>query len=162
MTKKLKVKLIVAHAKCINCGFERTLYFLPNNSYGERIVSTNNGEHCAYANLLEDNIIEELTTICKNILNNNRIFLSTNILGRVVSNIYPITCDNIAGMKISSTAYWKCPICLSEKIEEDKEYGEQLNEMEIQYVSHDMWQKSDMQQKIKYVEHEMKVQGYIN
>lgn len=47
-------------------------------------------------------------------------------------------------------------------MEEDKEYGEKLEEMEIPIVTHDTWREMDKQQKIIFVEREMKTQGYIN
>ena len=55
-----KFKLTVAHGKCLNCGTERIVYYTCNAMYGERIVSTKSGKKCAYAYLLNENIIEEL------------------------------------------------------------------------------------------------------
>lgn len=54
--KMVKLKLTIAPGKCLNCGYERILYFTSDYTYGERIVSTQSGMFCAYANLLGDNI----------------------------------------------------------------------------------------------------------
>lgn len=162
MNKRIKVKLTVAYVKCVNCGFQRKLYFLPDFSYGERIVTTKNGEYCAYVNLLNEKLTEELTIICKYILGKKEIDMSKSKMGRMISNIYPIVCDDINGMKVENTPSWKCPNCTNGKMEEDKEYGEKLEEMEIPIVTHDTWREMDKQQKIIFVEREMKTQGYIN
>lgn len=62
--RMIKIKLTVAHGKCLNCGTERILYFISNATYGERIVSTKSGKKCAYANILGENIIQELEKYC--------------------------------------------------------------------------------------------------
>jgi len=53
----MKVKLNVAHEKCLNCGTERILYFTHNYAYGERIVSTKSGKK--WPNCLEKKMIED-------------------------------------------------------------------------------------------------------
>lgn len=58
--RMVRFKLTVAHGKCLNCGTERILYFTSNGTYGERIVSTRSGKKCAYANILNENIMQEL------------------------------------------------------------------------------------------------------
>lgn len=159
---KKNIKLTVAYANCTNCGFQRKLYFLSNFSYGERIVTTKNGEYCAYVNLLNEDLTEELTTICKYILEKKEIEMSNNKIGRMISNIYPIVCDDIEGIKVENTPNWKCPNCTNGKMEDNKKYGEKLTEMEIPIVTHDTWREMNMQQKLILVEKEMKIQGYIN
>ena len=42
--RMIKIKLIVVHAKCSNCGTERILYFTSNETYGERVVFTKSGK----------------------------------------------------------------------------------------------------------------------
>lgn len=159
MEKKQKVKLTVAHAKCDNCGLECTLYFLPDFSYAERIVTTKNGKYCAYVNLFDENVTEELTIICETILSNKGLVISKNKLGRLVSNVYPITCDDIEGMKIENTPNWKWPNCTNGKMEEDKEYGEKLDELEIPIVSHNDWKK--LTEKEQLVINELEREGNV-
>ena len=64
---ELVVKLTEVHGRCSYCGFERTLYFWYGN-YGERIVSTKDGSACAVADLMKDNIVQELAQYCAEIL----------------------------------------------------------------------------------------------
>jgi len=159
--EKILIKLIVAHAKCSNCGYERVLYFTSGYSYGERIVSTKDGKFCAYANLLEENVIPELTKICNDIFYEKNINISKNNIGRIVSKIYPITCDDINGQKMDDIPSWKCSNCFEDKMEEDKLFGEKVMEIQIPYVAHKTWDLLDKNIKRCRVEKELIKQGII-
>lgn len=161
MVKKQRVKLTIIHAKCTNCGFVRTLYFLSDFSYGERIVTTKGGEYCAYVNLLDENLTEELKIICERIVCQKGLTISQSKLKRLISNIYPITCDDIEGMKIENAPNWKCPECTNGTMEEDRNYGEKLEELKIPCVTHNAWQTMAEERKKIIVEDEMKKQGYL-
>lgn len=52
----IKLKLIVAHGKCLNCGTERILYFASNAAYGEKIDTIPNTKcpDCIEGKLVED------------------------------------------------------------------------------------------------------------
>ena len=85
--KMVKLKLTIAHGKCLNCGYERILYFTSDYTYGERIVSTQSGMFCAYANLLGDNIMQELEKSCEELYNENEIKIPSAGLKRIISNM---------------------------------------------------------------------------
>lgn len=159
--KKMKFKLIVAHAKCSNCNMERILYFTSNYTYGERIVSTKSGKRCAYANLFSENIAQELERYCTELYLENSISISSNKLARIVSSIYGITCDDINGEKIDTISNTKCPNCLEKKLVEDDNYGEQLTEIEAFEVTHYSWEKLRDNEKKEKVYRELIRQGYL-
>lgn len=113
--RKIKLKLTVVHAKCSNCNMKRILCFTSNYTYGERIVSTKSGKQCAYANLLSENIIQEVEKYCTELYLENNISISPTRLARIVSSIYGITCDDINGEKIDTISNTRCPNCLEKK-----------------------------------------------
>lgn len=159
--EKVTVKLTVVHAKCTKCGYERILYFMSENSYGERILSTKNGHLCAYANLIEEKIIPEVEEICEEIFLERKINISRNNLGRIVSNIYTITCDKIDGQDIDNTPNWKCNNCLDGEMEEDKSFGEKLIEVQMPYITHNIWNYLDKDSKKQRIEYSLMKQGLL-
>lgn len=150
--KKIKVKLILSHAKCSNCKAERILYFTHNYTYGERIVFTKSGKQCAYVNLLGENIVQELEKYCTELYLENKINISANKLARIVSSIYGITCDDINGEKVDTTPNTKCPNCLERKLVEDNNCKEQLTEIEAYEVTHYSWEKLEDNVKKEFIE----------
>lgn len=157
----IRMKLIVAHAKCLKCGFERTLYFTSNNMYGERVVATKSGKYCAYVNLLNENIVQELEKYCVECFFEKKINVSKNKLARIVSNIYGITCDDIFGEEVDTTPNTKCVNCSEGKMVENKEYGERLTEVEALEVTHISWENLDKDAKKNKVKEELLRQGYL-
>lgn len=148
MNKKIWVKLTVAYAKCDKCGFRRKLYFMSDFSYGERIIVSKSGERCAYVNLLEENITNEISTLCKGIFIEKNITISPVKMGRIVSTIYPITCDMIDGEEVDVTVNYKCNSCKAGKMVEDSSFGERIETIEMPLVTHIAWnKKNDMQKK---------------
>ncbi len=158
----MKVKLNIAREKCLNCGAERMLYFTHNYTYGERIVSTASGKRCAYANLIGENIIQELKQYCEELFLENGIDMPSMKMARIVSDIYGVTCDEIENEKIDTIPNTKCPKCLESKMEEDKSFGEQLNEIEICEVSHNKWEMLDKKERKEKIYTELIRQGYID
>ncbi|MBO5388996.1 MAG: hypothetical protein J6A59_12880 [Lachnospiraceae bacterium] len=157
----MKVKLNVAHEKCLNCGTERILYFTHNYTYGERIVSTKSGKKCAYANLIGENIIQELEEYCNELFLENGIVMPSIKMARIVANTYGVTCDEIEGEKIDTIPNTKCPNCLEKKMIEDKTLGEQLKEVEICEVTHNEWERLDKKERKEIVNNELIRQGYL-
>lgn len=157
----ISLKLTLAHVKCTKCGFERILYFTPDNWYAERVVSTKDGKLCAYANLMEENIIQELDEICIDIFKKENINVSKNKRGRIVSQIYSITCDDIDGQKVDNTPSWKCCDCLDGEMKEDKVFGEKIMNIQMPYVTHNAWNLLDYCQKEYKVKSELINQGYM-
>lgn len=159
--RKIKLKLTVIHAKCSNCNMERILYFTSNYTYGERIVSTKSGKQCAYANLLSENIVQEVEKYCTELYLENNVSISPSKLARIVSSIYGITCDDINGEKIDTISNTKCPNCLEKKLVEDDNFGEQLAEIEAFAVTHYSWEKLGDNEKKDKVYRELIRQGYL-
>lgn len=159
--KMIKFKLTVAHAKCLNCGTERILYFTSNATYGERIVSTKSGKKCAYANLLSENIIQELEKYCAELCVEKGISISLNKMARIVSSIYGITCDEVEGEKIDTIPNTKCPNCLERKLVEDDKFGEQLKEIEAFEVTHNSWEMLGDNERKEKINQELIRQGYL-
>lgn len=160
--EKIKLKLTVAHAKCLNCGTERILYFNSGYTYGERIVATKSGKKCAYANLRSENIVRELEKYCTELWLKNGITISSNKLARIVSSIYGITCDEIDGEKIDTIPNTKCPNCLERKLIEDDKFGEQLMEIDAFKVTHYSWEKLGDKEKKEEVNRELIRQGFLD
>jgi len=158
---KTTVKLTLAHARCSKCGYERILYFMSDYSYGERIISTEDGKLCAYVNLLEEKIIPEVEEICKGIFSEMNIEISKNNLGRIVSKMYIITCDKLGGQDIDSTPSWKCSNCLDGEMKEDKLFGEKIMEIEMPYITHEEWDSLNKDRKKQLIEDELKKQDYL-
>ena len=156
-----RMKLIVAHAKCSKCGFERTLYFTEGNIYGERVVSTKSGKYCAYVNLLNDDIMQELDKYCAECFREKKIIISKGKLARIISSIYGITCDEIFDEKIDTTPNPKCINCGERTMVENKEFGEQLIEVELFEVTHYFWKNLDEHEKRYMVKKELFRQGYL-
>ncbi len=161
MIEKTVVKVTVARVKCNRCKFERTLYFMSNYSYGERVVTTKDGKYCAYVNMLEDSTISEIEKFCDEIFIDKKISMSRNKISRIVAKIYGITCDNINGEKIDTSTNWKCSNCENGELEEDKDYGERLIDLEMKYVSHDNWNLLKEHEKRLMVESELIRQKFI-
>lgn len=159
--RKIKLKLTVAHAKCSNCGTERILYFTSGYTYGEKIVSTKSGKQCAYANLLNENIVQELKRYCAELCLENGMNISSIKLGKIISSIYGITCDEIDGEKIDTIPNTKCPNCLERKLAEDDNYGEQLTEIEAVEVTHNSWKMLGNNERKEKVNEELVRQGYL-
>lgn len=157
----VKVKLNIVHGKCINCGAKRILYFTENDTYGERIVSTKSGKKCAYANLLGENIIQELKEYCEELYLENGTSMPSGKLARIVSSIYGITCDEIEGEKIDTIQNLKCPNCLERKIVEDDEVGEQIKEIEVLEVTHNSWKMLGDNERKEKVKQELIRQAYL-
>lgn len=157
----IKLKLTVAHGKCLNCGTERILYFTSNATYGERIVSTKSGKKCAYANILSENIIQELKKYCTELCLENGISISSRKLARIVSSIYGITCDEIDGEKIDTIPNTKCPNCLERKLVEDDKFGEQLKEIVAVEVTHNSWEMLKDNERKEKINQELRRQGYL-
>lgn len=158
----MRIKLIVAHAKCLNCGFERTLYFTSNDMYGERVVSTKSGKYCAYVNLLNENILQELEQYCTECFSEKGINLTKSKLARVAPNIYGITCDDLFEEKVDTTPNTKCVNCNVGKMVELEEYGEKLTEVEVLEVTHNFWWSLDKDTKKNMVKKELVRQGYLD
>lgn len=156
-----KIKLIVAYAKCSKCEFERKLYFTSGNMYGERVVSTKSGKYCAYVNLLNENVIQELERYCLECFAKRQVNVTKNKLARIVPNIYGITCDDIFNEKIDTMPNIKCVNCNNGIMVENKEYGEQLIEVDALEVTHCFWEKLDKDGKRNEVKKELIRQGYF-
>lgn len=161
-SKKIKARLIVVHAKCSKCNMKRILYFTADNTYGERIVFTKSGKYCAYANLINENIVNELERYCKEIYLKYNISLSSIKLSGIVSSIYGITCDGIKGEKIDTISITRCPYCLEGKLVEDKDFGEQLKDVDTVEVTHYLWEKLETSEKQEKIYRELIRQGYLN
>jgi hypothetical protein len=161
MDNMIRLKLTVAHAKCSNCGFERKLYFMSDYAYGERVVSTKDGQLCAYANLLDEQNISELFNLTKIVFSEINIIISDSKLKRIVSNIYGILCDKINGEIIDNTPNWKCSNCNIGKMIEDKVFGENLMEIEVPIVTHVSWNSLNESEKKQVIIEELKQQAYI-
>lgn len=159
--RMIKFKLTVAHGKCLNCGAERILYFTSNATYGERIVSTKSGKKCAYANILNEKIIQELEKYCLELYSKDGINISSSKLARIVSSIYGITCDEIDGEKIDTIPNTKCPNCLERKLIEDDKFGEQLKEIEAYEVTHNFWERLGNNERKEIIYRELIRQGYL-
>lgn len=155
-----KFKLTVVHGKCLNCGTERILHFTCNAMYGERIVSTKSGKKCAYANLLNENIIEELKKYCAELCLKNGISITSSKLARIVPDIYGITCDEIDGEEIDTIPNTKCPNCLEKMVDDDK-FGEQLKEIEVFEVTHNSWEMLGDNERKEKINRELFRQGYL-
>lgn len=134
--EKLKLKLRIAHTKCPKCGFERTLYFMSDFSYGERIVTTNDGKLCAYSVLFEENTIDELKKLCSEVFDD--MHTDKYRLTDAVRDIYGITCDPIDGNMIDNTPQFVCCIC-GNNMNEDEKFGEKIEEVEAVRVTHNAW-----------------------
>lgn len=159
--KKEMIKLTVTHAVCSRCGFERILYFTSGYFYGERIVSTKSGKYCAYVNLLNENIIQELKKYCTDLFLEKKISISKEKLARIVSNIYGITCDNICNEKVDTIPNSKCPDCCVRTMVENQEYGERLMEVPVPQVPHHFWESLDKDAKRNEIEKELFRQRYL-
>lgn len=157
-----RIKLIVAQAKCLKCGFERTLYFTSDDMYGERVVSTKSGKYCAYVNLLNENIMKELEGYCEESFYKRNVNISKNELARIASSIYGITCDDIFDEKIDTMPNTKCVNCNEGVMVENRKYGEQLVEVEVLEVSHNFWESLDKHIKRNKVKKELVRQGYLD
>ena len=157
---ELVVKLTEVRGRCSYCGFERTLYFWYGN-YGERIVSTKDGSACAVADLMKDNIVQELAQYCAEILPQRQSDVAQNVLSRIVADIYGITCDDIEGKKAETLSVTRCPNCLRWEIEEDESFGERPKEIKVGYVTHHAWEKLDEKSKKLKITKELSRQGYI-
>lgn len=158
----MSIKLVVARAKCLNCGFERILYFTSNDMYEERVVSTKSGKYCAYVNLLNENIIQELEQYCTECFSEKGIDLTKSKLARAASNIYGITCDDLLEEKVDTMSSTKCVNCNAGKMVELKEYGEKLTEVEVLEVTHNFWRSLDEDSKKNVVKKELVRQGYLD
>lgn len=159
--RMVKFKLTVAHGKCLNCGTERILYFTSNATYGERIVSTKSGKKCAYANILSENIVQELEKYCTELCLENGISISSSKLARIISSVYGITCDDVDGEKIDTIPNTKCPNCLERRMVEENKFGEQLKEIEVVEVTHNSWVMLEENERKEKINQEMKRQGYL-
>lgn len=159
--RTIKFKLTVAHGKCLKCGTERILYFTSNATYGERVVFTKSGKKCAYANLLSENIMQELEKFCTELCLENGISISSSKLARIVSSIYGITCDDVDSEKIETISNTKCPNCLERKLVENNNYGEQLTEIEAVEVTHNSWEMLGDNERKEKVKRELIRQGYL-
>lgn len=159
--KMVKLKLIIAHGKCLNCGYKRTLYFTSDYTYGERIVSSQSGMFCAYANLLGDNIMQELEKSCEELYNENGIKILSTGLKRIIPNIYGITCDEINGERIDTIPNTKCPKCLGKKLIEDAEFGEQIKEIDAYIVTHNSWESLKVIERKEKIKQELIRQEYL-
>ena len=153
--EKININLTVARVRCSKCGHERIIYFMPDYSYGERIISTKDGKLCAYANLFEEKIIPEVEEICKGIFSERNIDISKNKLGRIVSKMYTLTCDKLGGEDIDSTPNWKCNNCLDGEMEDDKVFGEKIMEVEMPYITHEVWNLLKSDRKKQLIEKEL-------
>lgn len=156
-----KIKLIVAHAKCENCGKERLLYFASGFSYGERIVLSASGKQCAYVNLLDENLMQELELHCMSVFCERRMEISHTKLVRTAACLYGITCDDIYGEKIDTISVTKCPYCLGKMVEDD-EYGEKTKEIDMSIVTHDKWLTLNEEEKREKIVKELIRQGYLS
>ncbi len=151
--EKLKLKLKVARAKCPKCGFERTLYFMSDFSYGERIVTTKDGNLCAYANLLEENTVNELDELCREI--SKDMHMDEKRLAEAVRDVYGITCDDINGEPIDNTPQSQCCICVA-KMNEDEKFGEPIMEIDAVCVTHNAWGNLNKEEKKAKITAELK------
>lgn len=159
--QKIQLKLIVSKGKCSICNHERILYFTYNNVYGEKIITDKDGIMCAYADLFEENIVQELNELCKQIFQEQKVDLSNSRLMRIVSNIYGITCDSIDGKEMFSISNTKCTNCLEGKMIEDKFFGERKEVVLASKVTHMKWNNVNSVDKKKYVVKELMRQKYI-
>lgn len=159
--RRERIRLIVAQAKCLKCGFERMLYFTSDNMYGERIVSTKSGKHCAYVNLLNENIIQELESYCEEIFFKKNVKVSKSELTRIASNIYGITCDDICNEEIDTMPNTKCAKCSEGTMVENEEYGERLVDVEAIEATHIFWERLDKTTRRNKVKKELVRQGYL-
>lgn len=151
MTERVKVNVTIVTATCDKCGYKRKLYFMSDSSYGERILSTKSGEKCVYANLLDEGVTIELKTICMKIFSERNLTIPSLQLGRIISNIYIITCDSIEGEMIDNTPPYRCNNCNNGKMKEDTEFGEEKTDLYIPIVKHNEWNKLNSKCKAELV-----------
>ena len=163
-TEKKIITRIVAHGTCSKCGTKRILYFTPEgiNMYGERIVSTKSGNYCAYVNLLDEKIIPEIKDYCRKILEEKGIAFSETKIGRIASDVYGVSCDKINGEIVDTIPSMKCPYCIENTMFEDKEFGEQIQKVELFNVSHNCWNSLSEEKRVEKIYKELVRQGIMN
>lgn len=162
-SEKMIITGIVAHGICSKCGTKRILYFTPDgmNMYGERVVSTRSGNHFAYVNLLSETIIPEIDDYCHQKFKEKEINYSETKIGRIVSDIYGVSCDKIENENVDTIPPIRCPNCMECTMVEEKEFGEQIQKIEMDNVTHDYWNSLSSEERKKRVFVELKRQRYI-
>lgn len=147
--------------KCPKCGALRVQYWSSGFLFGEILVSTRSGEHCAYAYLLEEKIIPELTEYCTELFAEKDVRIDEYEFSSVISSIYGITCDDLEGQRVDSIRNALCPHCADVELQKDKEYGEKEQLLVLPLVSHCAWDKLSEAEKKQKVYQELLRQRII-
>lgn len=160
MNSTITVKVRREDALCTKCGAKKSFYYLTDFSYGESLVQTSDSKYCAYVNLIEDEVFDELEKYIKLILQSNKLNLSEKIFGKCLNNLFGITCDAIKDELVDTAS--RDDRCLSCG---NSDFGQNIYEgvedIELPIVTHTAWSKLNEYEKMSIIKEELKKQNYL-
>lgn len=149
----MKIKVRREVVRCINCKRENEFLYLPDFSYGERLVLFNNGMNYAYINLLEDNIYSDFIEKVKAVLHSLQKEVSDDELQNIINHIFEVTCDKIQGSDVDFvTNHKKCVYCATEHFEDLMVEPEKLLYIDVPNVTHEAWKAMCEEKRIQLIE----------
>ncbi|HBF36794.1 MAG TPA: hypothetical protein DDW50_05690 [Firmicutes bacterium] len=130
-------------------------------SYGEKLFLINDGTGYAFVNLFEDEVFDEFNDIVRTIFKEHHIEIFKVKLAEVVNYILGISCDIIEGKPIdTSLKDEKCIQCGSKEFESNLTEPEQLTDIEVPIVTHNLWKKLSSKEKRENIERELQKRKY--
>ncbi len=136
----MNIKVRREVVRCLNCERENEFLYLPDFSYGERLVSFGNGMKYAYINLLEDSIYQAFIAQVKTILYSHQKEISDNELSNIINHVFPITCDRIQGKEVDFiNNHKKCIYCGARDFEDLMVEPEKIIDIDVPNVTHEAW-----------------------
>lgn len=161
-TNKIKIRVRKEVVLCAKCGLPKVFYYLSDFSYGEKLVLIKDGTEYAFVNLFEDKAFEELNDLVSEILYERDINLTKGQFADCVNSVYGVTYDTFEGSKVDFSAKnEKCVHCGAQEFETNLIEPEQLVDIEVECITHDVWNKLSLEDKKKLLETELRSKNFI-
>jgi len=147
---------------CLKCRCPKEFFYLSDFSYGERLILINDGTEYAFVNLFEDEVFDEFKNLVISIIMEYNIEFTKVKLAEVVNNIFGISCDDIDGKKIdTSHKEEKCIQCGSKEFEGNLIEPQELVDIDVPIVTHELWKKMSNAEKRENIEKELQIRKNI-
>lgn len=160
---RINLKVRKEEGECKRCGAIKKFYYLPDSSYGEKFIPIQGGEHYAFANLFEDEILEELEEIAKLLFEKYNVTLSRLAFAECLNKLLGLTCDMVENELVDTVnCNQKCLNCGYDKFSFGEDLKIAIVDIEATVITHCKWDALNECEKIEVVENELKNLKYID
>jgi hypothetical protein len=140
--------LIIFEAHCIPNGHQFEVYDFSEFAYGERLIRTHDGQHCALLTLRDD-VVKEVGKMLANIYQNR---LDEIEQADRFDKVFGLSCDSLDGKNLDASVAFICPVCGNPDVDYHEAKPARSITLSIPAVTHEIWRRLTEHQKRTRIE----------